>query len=448
MKYIFILLVILQQYCTSYAQTVNIKIIGIESGYVMLYSLEGEKLTFSDSIAAAGNNNFIFTFDYAENHPGLYRLTFNKNKSLDFVYDGESIEIETNAKNILDSIRVINSDANKLYYEFVKRNKEFKSKSELLQLVLARYPEKDDYYYTTKEKLIQVQEDYLYFVNVTAQLKPKSFIARYARSAQLTVIDPETPPDKYLDYLKSHSLDNVNFFDEDLIYSDAFANKSIEYLTYFRNPQLPLELLKKEFMAAIDSILGKARVNEIVYTHAVEYLLEGFKNFGFDNVINYIVENYVIMDDLCLNQKLGNTLDRRIQQSKQFKPESIVPDIILPDSTGSLINLKDLNNEKTLIIFYASWCSHCQTLMPEIYDKYKNQPDKKFEVLAVSIDTSRTDWLNYIRTNNLDWLNVSDLEGWDGKAAEDYSIYATPTIFLVDNEKKLIRVAASVKEIF
>ena len=56
-----------------------------------------------------------------------------------------------------------------------------------------------------------------------------------------------SPFEEQITYLKSHALDNVNFYDDGLIYSDAFTNKTIEYLTYYRNPQLPLELLEKEF---------------------------------------------------------------------------------------------------------------------------------------------------------------------------------------------------------
>ena len=235
-----------------------------------------------------------------KNHCGFYRLSFNNNKWIDFIYDNEDVEIETDANNILDSLKVIKSESNKIYYEFVKLNKDYKTKTELLQLILARYPKEDDYYQTTKEKLIQVQEEYQYFVNVTAQVNPNSFIARYVRSAQLPVVDVEIPFDKQLTYLKSHALDNVNFYDDGLIYSDAFTNKTIEYLTYYRNPQLPMGLLEKEFEAAIDTILNKAKVNDIVYKHIVEYLLDGFKKFGFDNVINYIVENYVIKDEICL----------------------------------------------------------------------------------------------------------------------------------------------------
>lgn len=282
---------------------------------------------------------------------------------------------------------------------------------------------------------------------MTAQSNPNSFVARYARSSQLPVVDVEISFDEQLPYLKTHALDNVNFYDEGLIYSDAFTNKAIEYLTYYRNPQLPLELLEKEFMSAIDTILNKAKVNEVVYTHIVEYLLDGFKKFGFDNVINYIVENYVIKDDLCLDQKLTTTLDRRIQQAKNFNIGNKVPNIILPDSAGSMIELNKINSEKTLIIFYASWCPHCQKLLPDISNLYKSQKEKKFEIIAVSIDTTRTDWLNFVRTNNLTWINVSDPKGWSGQAASDYYLYATPTMFLVDREMKLIFISGNIEEI-
>jgi thiol-disulfide isomerase/thioredoxin len=112
-----------------------------------------------------------------------------------------------------------------------------------------------------------------------------------------------------------------------------------------------------------------------------------------------------------------------------------------------MIELNKKNAEKTLIIFYESWCPHCQKLLPEIYNLYKNQKEKKFEVIAVSIDTARTDWLKFIKANNLDWINVSDIDGWNGQSVTDYYIYATPTIFLIDRERKVISIPKSVEEV-
>ena len=429
----------------SFAQIINVRIVDLVEKKAALTSLSGEKISFIDSISV--NNKSEFEFKLEKYHPGIYRLTFNNKTWLDLIYDNEDLEIETDVNNILDSLKVIKSESNKIYYDFIKLNKDYKTKTELLQLILTRYPRGDDYYQTTKEKLIQVQEDYLDFVNTTAQRNPNSFIARYVRSAQLPLVDVEISFEEQLTYLKTHALDNVNFYDDGLIYSDAFTNKSIEYLTYYRNPQLPLELLEKEFLISVDSILTKAKVNAIVYQHIVEYLIDGFKKFGFDNVIDYIVDNYVIKDDLCLDEKLGNTIERRIQQARYFKIGNVVPNIILPDSTGSMIELNKLNADKTLILFYASLCPHCRKLLPEIYDFYKNQKEKKFEVIAISIDTSRVDWLQFVGTNSLDWINVSNLEGWEGKSTLDYFIYATPTMFLVDREKKLVGMPRTIEEI-
>jgi thiol-disulfide isomerase/thioredoxin len=444
-KLIFLSLILL--YVTSYPQKVNITIHGINNDKAHLYSLEGEKTFLIDSINTSGDDNFDYSFLPTQHHSGFYRISFDSQKYLDFVIDNEDVEIEMDANNILDSVKVIKSESNKIYYQFVKLNKDYKTKTELLQLILARYPQEDEYYQKTNEKLIQVQEEYRYFVNVTAQVIHNSFIARYVRTAQLPVIDVEIPFDKQLVYLKSSALNDVNFSDDGLIYSAAFTSKAIEYLTYYRNPQLPLGLLEKEFESAIDTILNKAKVNDIVYKHIVEYLLDGFKKFDFDNVINYIVENYIIKDELCLDEKLQTALERRIQQSKNFKDGYTVPNIIIQDPSDSLIDLNKIKSEKTLIIFYASWCPHCQTLLPRIHELYKIQNENTIEVLAVSIDTSKTDWLNFVRTYNLNWLNVSDLKGWAGQTVLDYFIYATPTMFLIDKRLKLIAKPSSIEEL-
>ena len=430
-------------FCSS-AQ-VRIKLENIVPEKAVLYSLEGEKSTFIDSISSANKSDFNFRL--TEKQAGFYRLLFNENKYFDFIYDNEVVELKTDANNILDSLKIIKSESNKIYYEFVKLNKEYKTKTELLSLIIARYPEKDDYYNSTKEKLIGTQEDYLYFVNLTSQANPNSFIARYVRSAQLPVIDIEIPLEDQLTYLKTHALDNVNFYDDGLIYSDAFTNKTIEYLTYYRNPQLPLGLLEQEFMKAIDSVLSKAKVNEIVYKHITEYLLDGFKKFGFDNVINYIVENYVIKDDICLDESLSTALERRIEQVRNFKTGNTVPDIVMQNETGKEIKLASLSSDKILLVFYSTDCPHCTGLLPELYKLYTEQKSKKFEVLAISLDENRNTWQEYIKTNGYNWINVNDTSGWSSKASRDYYIYATPTMFFVDKVKRLITMPGDVGEI-
>jgi thiol-disulfide isomerase/thioredoxin len=284
-------------------------------------------------------------------------------------------------------------------------------------------------------------------VNTISQNDPLSFVARYIRSAQLPVIDFSLPLDKQLTVLKTHALDKIDFSNSGLIFSDIFTNKTIEYLTYYRNPQLPKELLEKEFMIAVDSILNKAKMNQLVYQHITGYLIDGFKKFGMDNTVDYIIQNYVIKDDLCLDSKTESSIQRRIDQNKKLPLNAVAPNVILPDSDGRIIDLKKINTGKLLLVFYASWCPHCKELIPELINVYRNQKEKKFEVIAVSLDEKKDEWLIFIKNNKMNWLNVSDLKGWGSKAASDYFIYATPTMFLLNLERKIIGKPSTIDEL-
>ncbi|MDI6804728.1 MAG: TlpA disulfide reductase family protein [Bacteroidota bacterium] len=431
-------IIVVMSISTVNSQQLSISVSELSENKSYLYSLQGEKITLIDSVSSIMEGKMTYNLSNIYLHPGLFRIILEKNKWIDFVNEGEDVSITTNANNILDSLNVVKSESNQLYYTFIKLNKQYKSKSDLLQLILARYPKDDDYYTTSQNKLEQLQKDYLDYVNVVAQKNPSSFVSRYIKSSQLPVVDGNIPLEKQVSYLKSHSLDFVDFNDAGLINSDVFSNKSIEYLTYYRNPQLPKELLEKEFMVAVDTILNKAKVNSLVYTHVVEYLLDGFKKFGFDKIIDYIIQNYVIKDDICIDEKLETALQRRMDQAKYFKIGDVVPNIVSKDWSGKEVDLYSITAENILIIFYASWCPHCKTLLPQIAELYKSQKQKKTEVFAVSIDTNKTDWQKFVETDGWKWINVSDLKGWSGNAVKDYYIYATPTMFLIDRQKKII----------
>jgi peroxiredoxin len=219
--------------------------------------------------------------------------------------------------------------------------------------------------------------------------------------------------------------------------SDLFTGKAIEYLMYYRNPQLPKELLAKEFNSAVDSILNRAKANQAVYKHITGYLIDGFKQFGFEECINYILENYVIKDDLCLEGS-GNTIQRMIDQRKRLAAGTLAPGIVLPDTSGAPVSLKEMKGEKTLVLFYSTACPHCQRMIPRISEIVRHEAEGRLAVLAVSLDESRADWLQFVAANKLSWRNVNDPAGWGGRAAADYCIYATPTMILLDREKRII----------
>jgi len=426
-KYIYTILIFYN--FAVYSQSINIQVSNLNHQTVKLFLLSGENLSFVDSINVSEH---IFTFQI-NGEKGFYRIIFDENKWLNFVYDGNDIRIKTDFNDILDSLKIVKSESNKLYYKFLKLNKDYKTKTELLNVILTHYPKDDEYYSISNSKLKSIQNEYKNFINVESQEKPNSFIARYIKSSQLPIIPENIGQQEQLNYLKNHALDNIDFDDAELISSDIFTNKSIEYLTYYRNPQLPKELLEQEFMKAVDTLLNKAKVNQLVYQHITEYLIDGFKKFGFDKIIDYIIENYVIADDLCLDETLENSIEKRIEQSKKLSIGKKVPNIIMPDKDGKVFDLYYSNSEKTLLVFYSTKCPHCVELLPRLKELQNN-----IEIRSISLDTNMEEWLKFIEENNLTFTHINDPNGWDGDLATDFYIYATPTMFLLDQEKKII----------
>ena len=110
----------------------------------------------------------------------------------------------------------------------------------------------------------------------------------------------------------------------------------------------------------------------------------------------------------------------------------------MSDTDERIVDLNKIDAEKLLIVFYASWCPHCQSLIPELNNFYTSQPEKKFEVIAVSLDDKKDEWLNFIRNNKLTWINVSErLKFSNSKIPKSFGVYAVPTCILVNAKGKI-----------
>ena len=75
--------------------------------------------------------------------------------------------------------------------------------------------------------------------------------------------------------------------------------------------------------------------------------------------------------------------------------------------------------------------------MPEIKSVYKEYRKTGLEIIGISLDEEKDDWTAALNEHNSNWLNVSDLKGWDSEAAEIYGVVQTPTFFLI-NQKMII----------
>ena len=126
------------------------------------------------------------------------------------------------------------------------------------------------------------------------------------------------------------------------------------------------------------------------------------------------------------------SFEKKVNKIKSVSIGSVAPEIILSDTTGKDVALSSLRGKYVLLDFWAGWCGPCRMENPNILKNYVKYKNKGFEVYQVSLDRSRSDWVNAIKKDNLIWYNVSDLKFFQSEAASLYNIDRIPKGFLLD----------------
>ena len=102
------------------------------------------------------------------------------------------------------------------------------------------------------------------------------------------------------------------------------------------------------------------------------------------------------------------------------------------DVNGRKINLSDFRGKVVLLEFWGSWCGPCRKANPALVRMYNEYKPKGFEILGVGVESDKASWLKAIKDDKLPWPNVTDLNGYENRAAIIYGVYSYPTNFLID----------------
>ncbi|HLF45151.1 MAG TPA: TlpA disulfide reductase family protein [Chitinophagaceae bacterium] len=129
------------------------------------------------------------------------------------------------------------------------------------------------------------------------------------------------------------------------------------------------------------------------------------------------------------------------------KAQQTIPNIADPrlnftaqDVNGDSVQLSSFKGKVFLLDFWASWCGPCRVSNRQLIKLYNKYKDKGFEILGVSLDDEKKDWVKAIGKDKVTWPQLISLGGWDAEAAIKWNIEAIPASFLVNQSGDVVAI--------
>jgi thiol-disulfide isomerase/thioredoxin len=125
----------------------------------------------------------------------------------------------------------------------------------------------------------------------------------------------------------------------------------------------------------------------------------------------------------------------------------LFPDFMLNDERGYIVSLHSLKAKFIWVDFWASWCAPCRRLNKELIPIYQQFRNYGFEIISISADAKREEWLKAVEEEKTGWINVHDVKSTSRTLSNQLGITYLPTTFLLDSNLNIIAKGISAAEL-
>jgi len=380
---------------------------------------------------------------------GIYLLYFaDKSSNMEIILmNGDNFSFTANKAEIASSIKIKGKSENNLFYGYQRFLVDYGKGFSTLKTAYAAAKTKKDST-TLANQMQEKGKELIGYRKGVIKKHPKTFLATLFRA----LAEPEVPTHKDWPlnaegkkdstfpslYYKMHYWDGYDFQDDRLIYTPMYEPKLKNYMDKWVVP-VPDTVIKE-----CNAILKKAEGAEETFKYSLWYLTrwaETSKIMGMEEVFVYLVEEYYMKDKATWLKP--EQLKKYVDRAQKIAPNMIgkpAMDLQLRDMNNQMRPLSSIDANYTLLIFYDADCGHCKKELPQIDSLYKTKLYKHgLVIMAVETTNIVEKWKKFVTDQKLrsGWIHTYDPDR-STNFRDFYDVIVTPTIYLLDKDKKII----------
>jgi thiol-disulfide isomerase/thioredoxin len=434
---------------------VTLKAPGYTGGIAYLTYYMGSNFNIADSAAIGVNGTAIFK-DSTKLPPGIYAIFFpGKQLRTEFLIGEEQvIAVTADTSDLVNKTVVTGSKENILYeqYQKIAASKGMQMQQER-QAYAASATKADSVMHEKKYNvLLKELNDYRDGIIKNQSKSMMAALLNAMKEPPYPTKIPLTRQDSINNYneYRKHYWDGISFMDERIVRTPFFPKKIERYYRDVIPPDAD------SIIKDVDYKLLLARSAPEMYKFLLNWLTDEFispKYMGQDKVFVHLFEKYHSKGlSKWLNEKQMEAISRRAYMLMANLVGEKAADLEMLSTDDKPTSLYKLDGDYTVIIFWDPNCGHCKEEVPRLDSIYraswKNHNVKIFAVLTPEgKEDVKPEWLRFINEKNIsDWIHVyktKQMEDEDYAAQRPgfrqlYDINMTPTVYLLDKEKRII----------
>ena len=413
-----------------FSQTVSGTFFNLPQQKVYLNAYTGLYMEVLDSVMMSNDKRVDFNTQLTK---GMYQIETEYGFSFDFLYENEDVKFVLKDVNKLEEIEFINSPLNTDWYRYLYCKEKIMNSLDLLKPVLRSYDKKSEFYLNAKNEYQKLQDSLWRFTDVL--LKNNNYASNLIRVDRFAPLNLDYDFKEQRNDMIANFFNEVDFNDLSLIPTNVMTTKIIDFLSI---QQLPGQNHDQQIMSiilGIDNVLCRSTVNFEMYEFVFQYLIEGFNELGYEDVVDYMTR-IPYSENLECDEDQYNELLYIVEFNSRVKIGSQAKNISGQTIFDEEFDMYDIDSEYTIVYFWSYTCDHCRENIKQLKTFLEDNPD--FSMVAVSVKGDLKKIKSYVKKYKVNSYFYHDGLGWDSPHVNDYVVTSTPSFFVLDKDKNIV----------